>query len=78
MGIDHFSYPAMSSECERVFSDTQRVITDELNHLNSNTVAAIECQKYLLSSCSLSSQKVVNQYQPTKQTKVFPSTNQAN
>ena len=43
-----FSCPAISSKCERVFSQTKRVITDKRNHLNSDTMAAIECQKYLL------------------------------
>ena len=48
MAFDLFSCPAMSAECERVFSQTKRVITDERNRLNSGTVAAIECQKHLL------------------------------
>jgi hypothetical protein len=63
MAIDHFSCPAMSSECERVFSETKRIITDERNRLNSDTVAAIECQKHLLRSGSLSrnvSQEILN------------------
>jgi hAT family C-terminal dimerisation region len=38
IGIDHFSCPAMSSEFERVFSETKRVIPDERNRLNSDTV----------------------------------------
>jgi hypothetical protein len=33
----------MSAECERVFSQTKKVITDERNRLDSGTVAAIEC-----------------------------------
>ncbi|KAJ0130143.1 Uncharacterized protein HZ326_26747 [Fusarium oxysporum f. sp. albedinis] len=40
--------PAMSAECERVFSQTKKVITDERNRLKSDTVAALECQKHLL------------------------------
>ena len=48
MAFDLFSCPAMSSKCERVFSQTKRVITDERNRLNSDTGAAIECQKHLL------------------------------
>lgn len=54
MAFDLFSCPAMSSECERVFSQTNKVITDERNRLDSGTVAAIECQKHLLQSGMLS------------------------
>ncbi|KAM5354590.1 hypothetical protein ACJ41O_001237 [Fusarium nematophilum] len=50
MAFDLFSCPAMSAECERVFSQTKKVITDERNRLSSDTVAAIECQKHLLRS----------------------------
>ncbi|KAF6528636.1 hypothetical protein HZS61_008938 [Fusarium oxysporum f. sp. conglutinans] len=48
MAFDLFSCPAMSAECERVFSQTKKVITDERNRLKSDTVAALECQKHLL------------------------------
>ncbi|KJZ68349.1 hypothetical protein HIM_12258 [Hirsutella minnesotensis 3608] len=50
MAFDLFTCPAMSAECERVFSQTKKAITDERNRLSSNTVAAIECQKHLLRS----------------------------
>ena len=50
MALDFFSCPAMSAECERVFSQTKRIITDERNHVGSDTVAAIACQKHLLRS----------------------------
>lgn len=50
MAFDLFSCPAMSAECERVFSQTKKVITDERNRLSSDTVAAIERQKHLLRS----------------------------
>jgi hypothetical protein len=53
MAFDLFSCPAMSAECERVFSQTKKVITDERNRLQSDTVAAIECQKHLLRTCIL-------------------------
>lgn len=53
MAFDLFSCPAMSAECERVFSQTRKVITDERNRLQSDTVAAIECQKHLLRTCIL-------------------------
>ncbi|OAQ60847.1 hypothetical protein VFPBJ_11508 [Purpureocillium lilacinum] len=55
MAFDLFSCPAMSAECERVFSGTKKVITDERNRLSSDTVAAIECQKHLLRSGVLAS-----------------------
>ena len=48
MAFDFFSIPAMSSECERVFSQSKKMITDERNRIDSDTVAAIECQKHLL------------------------------
>ncbi|KAJ0136255.1 Lactose permease, partial [Fusarium oxysporum f. sp. albedinis] len=48
MAFDLFSCPAMSAECERVFSQTKKAITDERNRLKSDTVAALECQKHLL------------------------------
>jgi hypothetical protein len=50
MAFDVFSCPAMSAECERVFSQTAKVITDERNRLGPGTVAALECQKHLLRS----------------------------
>lgn len=53
MAFDLFSCPAMSAECERVFSQTKKVITDERNRLQSDTVAAIACQKHLLRTCIL-------------------------
>jgi len=54
MAFDLFSCPAMSAECERVFSQMKRVITDEQNRLNSGTVAAIKCQKHLIQTGILS------------------------
>ncbi|OBS16988.1 hypothetical protein FPOA_26869 [Fusarium poae] len=50
MAFELFSCPAMSTECERVFSQTNKVTADEQNQLSSDTVAAIECQKHLLRS----------------------------
>ncbi|EXU94633.1 hAT family dimerization domain protein, partial [Metarhizium robertsii] len=54
MAFDLFSCPAMSAECERVFSQAKKVVTDERNRLQSDIVAAIECQKHLLRTCMLS------------------------
>lgn len=41
MASDLFSCPVMSAKCERVFSQTENVITDEYNRLQSDTVAAV-------------------------------------
>ncbi len=46
MAFDLFSIPGMSSECERVFSQTKKLITDERNLLGPLTVEADECQKH--------------------------------
>jgi hypothetical protein len=45
MALDLFSIPAMSSECERVFSQSKKVVTDERNRLKASTIEALECQK---------------------------------
>lgn len=45
MAFDLFSIPAMSSECERVFSQSKRLITEERNRLGAATIEADECQK---------------------------------
>lgn len=45
LGIHVQSAPAMSSECERVFSEAKRLITDDRNLLSEVTIQAIQCQK---------------------------------
>ena len=45
MAMDLFSVPAMSSECERVFSETKRLITDDRNRLSPKAIEASQCQK---------------------------------
>jgi hypothetical protein len=45
MAVDLFSAPAMSSECERVFSQAKKLVTDERNRLAADTIEACECQK---------------------------------
>ena len=45
MAIDIFSAPAMSAECERVFSRAKQVVTVERNRLKASTIEANECQK---------------------------------
>jgi hypothetical protein len=48
MALDIFSIPAMSAECERVFSQCGRLITKDRNRLGDDTVEADECQKIWL------------------------------
>jgi hypothetical protein len=48
MAFDVFSIPAMSSEVERVFSSSKRLITDDRNCLGSEVVEACETQKHWL------------------------------
>ena len=45
MALDLFSCPAMSAECERVFSRAKRTITVNRNSLSHVTIQANECQK---------------------------------
>ena len=43
--LDTFSIPAMSAECERVFSSAKKLITPERNALANDTIEACECLK---------------------------------
>lgn len=43
MAIDMLSIPAMSAECERVFSSAKLLITDRCGKLNPVTIEASEC-----------------------------------
>ena len=43
--LDTLSIPAMSAECERVFSSAKKLITPERNALADNTIEACECLK---------------------------------
>lgn len=45
MALDHFSVPAMSTDCERAFSQAKRMVTEERNCLNDDTIEAEQCQK---------------------------------
>ncbi|EKG08897.1 HAT domain-containing protein, partial [Macrophomina phaseolina MS6] len=42
MAMNLFSIPAMSSECERVFSQTKRILTDDRNRMGNDTLEAEE------------------------------------
>ncbi|EXU94500.1 hAT family dimerization domain protein [Metarhizium robertsii] len=48
MALDLFSIPGMSAECERVFSQTKKMITDERNQLSPEAVEADQLQKHWL------------------------------
>ena len=48
MALDLFSIPGMSAECERVFSQTKKMITDERNQLAPEVVEADQLQKQWL------------------------------
>ena len=48
MAVDLFSIPGMSAECERVFSQTKKLITEERNRLSPDTVEADQLQKHWL------------------------------
>src|SRR4051794_9466101 len=43
MAYDHLSIPAMSAECERVFSDTKLTISPNRNRLKEDIIEATEC-----------------------------------
>jgi len=50
MAYDLFSTPGTSSECERVFSQAKKLITDERNRLGPATIEADECLKNWITS----------------------------
>jgi hypothetical protein len=43
--LDTLSCPAMSTECERVFSSAKKLITLERNQLGEDIIEACECLK---------------------------------
>jgi hAT family C-terminal dimerisation region len=46
MGFDLLSIPAMSAECERVFSSCKILLSDRRNRLKPDIIEAIECVRY--------------------------------
>jgi hypothetical protein len=48
MALDLFSIPGMSAECERVFSQAKKLITDERNRLSDEVIEANQLQKHWL------------------------------
>ena len=55
IALNMFSIPAMSSACERVFSQAKKIVTDERNRLSVDTIEADQCQKWWLIKGLLSS-----------------------
>jgi len=45
IALNIFSIPAISSACERVFSQAKKIVTDERNRLSADTIEADQCQK---------------------------------
>jgi hypothetical protein len=45
MAYDLFAMPAMSSECERAFSNAKRLVTDKRHRLKSEIIEADQCIK---------------------------------
>jgi hypothetical protein len=46
MAFDLLSIPAMSAECERVFSQAKLLITTQRNRLGDSIIEAVECLKH--------------------------------
>ncbi len=55
IALNMFSIPAMSSSCERAFSQAKRIVTDERNRLSADTIEVDQCQKWWLIKGLLSS-----------------------
>lgn len=45
MALDLFAVPAMSAECQRVFSQSKHIVTDERNRITAPVIEALQCQK---------------------------------
>jgi hypothetical protein len=48
MGLDMISIPAMSAECERVFSQDKLLITGQRNRLAADIIEATQCLRMWL------------------------------
>src|SRR6266850_7931851 len=46
MALDLLAIPAMSAECERIFSSTKILISDRRNRLKEDVIEANECVRY--------------------------------
>jgi|SRR5271163_624960 len=45
LAFDVLSIPAMSAECERVFSSASHLLSDNRNNIDAKTIEACECQR---------------------------------
>ncbi|KJZ70963.1 hypothetical protein HIM_09667 [Hirsutella minnesotensis 3608] len=69
MALDLFSIPGMSAECERVFNQTKKMITDERNRLSPEIVEADQLQKHwLMRDIWRSGRQTINPTGPPTQT----------
>jgi hypothetical protein len=46
MALDFFSVPAMSAECERVFSLAKMILTTQRQSMTDATLEALVCLKF--------------------------------
>ena len=58
MAYDLFTMPAISSECERAFSNAKRLVTDERHCLKSEIIEADQCIKSWLKNSIANSQAI--------------------
>jgi len=49
MALDILSIPAMSAECERIFSSAKHLLTDSRNKLLPESIEAVECERNWIS-----------------------------
>jgi len=54
MAFDLLSVPAMSAECERVFSQAKLTVSHQRNRLLGDTIEAIQCMKNWLGNKAFS------------------------
>jgi hypothetical protein len=60
MAYDLFAMPAMSSECERAFSDVKRLIAEQRYNLKSDIIEADQCLKSWLKNGIADGQAIFN------------------
>jgi hypothetical protein len=60
MAYDLFAMPAMSSECERAFSNAKRLISEQRYNLKSDVIEADQCIKSWLKNGIADGQAVFN------------------
>ncbi|KYG40740.1 hypothetical protein M433DRAFT_31056, partial [Acidomyces richmondensis BFW] len=45
LALDLFAIPGMSAECERAFSQTKKMVTEERYNLKADVIEADQCLK---------------------------------